>query len=339
VAKASKKFEAAAEDLHLALIPKPSHSLFWNSTLFSDVYLQNDVPVVYDSLWNADDAAFQTFLEQFRNYCETFVGENPSTWSERTTIDRAIKPILRMLGWNSSEKTSLDPWLEDESFTFEETEGNRTYKPDFIVVDHHKQLKHIQQKKGYEKLEEARRQSNTPGGVILTVEAKYWDRIEEYRQNKKEDSKRADKRDTTESSRGLDFDDQCLKYMQMLNNEYGVLTDGKTWRLYNLSSTTQSHKPYFQFNLGHLIKHVNNSDFLKNDPDYALFVEQVKYFYFIFRKAALYSADGKELFVDELLNYSKKYVSQVEEDLKNRFVNAMSIACNGFMRAAMCWPV
>ncbi len=339
MAKASKKTSAQTEvkSPQLELVPiKQSHSLFWNSTLFSDVYLQNDVPVVYDSIWNRDDSDFEQFLEQFRNHCEEFKTENPNAWSERTTIDRAIKPVLRMLGWKSSEKSSVDPWLEDESFTIEEASGVKTYKPDFIVVDNHKELKYIQEKSGQAKLEEARRQSNAVGGVILTIEAKYWDRIEDHRQNRGEDKSRSDKTDKSESSRGLEFDEQCLKYMEMLQNPYGILTDGKTWRLYSYSASSPSNRPYFQFNLGYMIRHVNNSDFLSTDsnPDYFEFREQMKYFYFIFRKESLSSSTGKKLFVDDLLDYSKKYVAQVEEDLKTRFVNAMSIACNGFHRAA-----
>jgi type I restriction-modification system DNA methylase subunit len=334
VSNSAKKNSQESNTQQLSLVPRPSHSLFWNSTLFNDVYLQNDVPFVHKSVWDGDENEFESFLNNFRNFCETFVGDDPDGWSERTTINRVVKPILKMLGWTSSDGSSVEPWLEDEPFSFPESDGVKNYKPDFIVVDNHKQLKHIQAKSGASKLEEARRDPSSPGGVILTIEAKYWDRIEECRQNRGENSKRADKRDKSESSRGLDFDDQCLKYMEMLNNEYGILTDGKTWRLYNLSVSSPSYKPYFQFNLGHLIRHVNNSDFLKKGPDYELFYEQIKYFFFIFRKKSLYTSNGEELFVDELLNYSKKYVTQVEQDLKHRFLNAMSIACNGFARAA-----
>lgn len=260
MAKGAKRNGLGPEDQHLALMAKASHSLFWNSTIFSDVYLQNDVPIIYDSLWNREDGEFQTFLDQFRNFCETFKGENPTTWSERTTIDRAVKPVLRMLGWVSSDKSAIDPWLEDESFSYQEADGAKTYKPDLILVDQYKELKHIQSKKGQEKIDKARRHPNTPGGVIFTVEAKYWDRIEEYRQNKREDNIRADKKQLSDSSKGLDFDDQCLKYMEMLNNGWGVLTDGKTWRLYNLSSANSGHKQYFQFNLGYLLSQVFNID-------------------------------------------------------------------------------
>lgn len=312
----------------LELIPKQTRNLFWHSTLFNEVYLENDVPLFHKDVWVEDEVAFETFLNQFRNFVESLDGEKPNAWSERTTINRFIKPVLEMLGYISKSNSKVEPYLEDEPFSFHEVDGLKTYKPDFIIVDDHKELKYIQEKKGQEKLEEAR------SSVFLTIEAKYWDRIEEYRQNKKEDAKRADKRDNGESTRSMDFDEQCLKYMQMLNKQYGILTDGKTWRLYNLSVSTPNYRPYFQFNLGNMVKHVQNSDFLKSKADYELFTKEIKYFYFLFRKEALFNRDGKELFVDELLSYSKKYVSRVEEDLKSRFVKAMKVACNGYSRAS-----
>lgn len=271
---------------------------------------------------------FDIFLEQFRNFVGTLDGESPNSWSERTTINRVIKPVLASLGYESSSNNSVEPWLEDEPFTVQEADGLKTYKPDFIVVNDHKYLKYIQDEKGYKKLEEAR------SSVILSIEAKYWGRIDEYySQHVKEDTKRADKKSNSESSKAMDFDEQCLKYMEILNRPYGMLTDGKIWRLYSLSFSSPSHRPYFQFNLGHMIKHIQNSDFLVSDSDREVFEQGIKYFYFIFRKKSLYNDQGEELFADELLNYSKKYVARVEEDLKDRFVNAMTIACNGFQRA------
>lgn len=325
----ARKIAEVTTEEQMELIPKNQRNLFWHSTLFNEVYLENDVPVFHKDVWVEDEVEFETFLNQFRNFAETLDGEKPQLWSERTTINRFIKPILEMLGYTSASNPKIEPWVEDEPFSFQEPDGLKTYKPDFIVVNDHKELKYIEEKKGQKKLEEAKASQ-----FLLPIEAKYWDRIEEYRQNKKEDSKRADKKDTTDSTKAMDFDDQCLKYMEMLNKPYGILTDGKTWRLYNLSVSTPNYKPYFQFNLGNMLKHVQNSDFLKSTSDYKLFVDEIKYFYFIFRKKSIYNEDGSEPFVDELLNYSKKYVSRVEEDLKDRFVNAMSIACNGFQRAS-----
>jgi type I restriction-modification system DNA methylase subunit len=322
----AKKISVVPEQTAVESAPSVNVNLFWQSTLFNEVYLQKDVPIFHKDVWVEDEVAFETFLNQFRNFCGGLEGEKPNSWSERTTINRFIKPMLEMLGYTSADNSNIDPFLEDEAFSYAEPDGTKTYKPDFIIVNNQKELKYIQEKKTQAKLEEAR------SSVILPIEAKYWDRIEEYRQNRREDAKRADKKDTNTSEKGMDFDEQCLKYMEMLNRPYGILTDGKTWRLYNLSVSTPNYKPFFQFNLGRMIKHVSNSDFLKSKSDYALFENEIKYFYFIFRKKALFSETGEELFVDSLLTYSKKYVSRVEEDLKERFVDTMSIACNGYRR-------
>lgn len=307
---------------------KNQHNPFWYSNLFNPVYIQNDVPLFHGEVPNYELVEFSAFLEQFQTFVETLEGENLNSCSERTTINKTIKPVLEILGYRSASNANVEPWLEDESFTMHESDGLKTYKPDFIVVNDHKNLKYIQEEKGQKKLEEAR------SSVILPIEAKYWGRIDEYyNQYIKEDSARADKKNNSESSKAMDFDEQCLKYMEVLNRPYGILTDGKIWRLYSLSFSSPSHRPYFQFNLGHMIKHIQNSDFLTSNSDRETFEQAIKYFYFIFRKKSLFSEQGEELFVDELLNYSKKYVARVEEDLKNRFVNAMKIACNGFQRA------
>lgn len=327
MAKHALKNYSDAESVQLELIQRNQNNLFWHSTLFNEVYLQSDVPVFHSDVWIDDEVEYEQFLNKFQNFVETLEGENLDSWTERTTINRLIKPLLEMLGYISSSNNRVEPWLEDEAFSVQESDGLKTYKPDFIIVNDHKELKYIQNEKGDKKLSEAR------ASVILPIEAKYWGRIDESRQNLKEDSKRADKKGNADNSRAMDFDEQCLKYMDILNKQYGILTDGRSWRLYSLAFSSPSYRPYFQFNLGHMIKHIQNSDFLSDSSDYEIFKEEIKYFYFIFRKKSLYSENGSELFVDELLNYSKKYVAKVEEDLKNRFVNAMTIACNGFQRA------
>jgi hypothetical protein len=69
---------------------------FWQSTLFSDVYLRNDVPDKYRDIWEHEEAGpFYVFCEQFRNLCEEIRGESFESWSERTTINRFIKPIRK----------------------------------------------------------------------------------------------------------------------------------------------------------------------------------------------------------------------------------------------------
>lgn len=326
--RAQNNNQTEARSTQLELIPTYSHNPFWQSSLFSEVYLQNDVPTKYQDLWEKDEAGeFQEFCTQFVNLCTELKDSDMDSWSERNTINRLIKPVLRLLGYHNNCSVNQESWAEDEPFTIREQGEAKTYKPDLIIVNNPKELKYIERKKGEEKLEEAR---NT---VLIPIEAKYWARIDDIKQNQSEDTKRADKKDQADPTRSLDFDEQCLKYMEVLQKDYGILTDGKTWRLYNRELSSDSYRRNFQFNLGHLIKHVNAG--LDRDPrDYDVFKEQAKYFFYLFSKSALYSETNERRFLDDLLEYSKTYVSKVEEDLKVRFVKAMAHACNGFLRAA-----
>jgi hypothetical protein len=304
-----------------------SHNPFWQSTLFNEVYLLNDVPTKYKEMWDSDELGpFAQFSKKFQDLCVKLQGYDLDSWSERNTINRFIKPILKMLGYVDKCSGDQEPWAEDEPFTVKEDGQPKTYKPDFIIVNDPKELKYIERKKGQEKIDEAR------ASVVIPIEAKYWDRIDDLRKNSSEDPKRADKKDQSDATRALDFDEQCLKYMEILNKDYGILTDGKTWRLYHRELSADSYHRCFTFNLGHLVKHVN-AGLDKDNDDYKQFWENAKYFFHIFSKTSVYSETGDRLFLDELIEYSKKYVTQVEEDLKDRFVKAMAYACNGYQRA------
>jgi hypothetical protein len=297
---------------------------FWQSTLFSDVYLRNEVPNKYRDVWENDSSGtFHVFCERFRDLCDELEGESFENWSERTTINRFIKPVLKLLGWSTTQQ---DPWIEDESFSVKESGESKTYKPDFLIVHDPKQLKYIEKKTGDSKLEEARLSS------IISIEAKYWGRIDESRYSRREDKIRADKRGQSDATNNMDFDEQCLKYVELLHHDYGILTDGRTWRLFHKDLSSGSFKRCYQFNLGYLIKHVQ-AGLDKKSVDYLTFVDNAKYFYHFFSKSALFNPDGGRRFVDDLISDSRKYSNQVEEDLKVRFVSAMSIACNGFRRS------
>lgn len=325
--KKSSKLETP-EKPQLDLIPTSNYNPYWHSSLFNEVYLLNDVPEKYRDLWEAAEAGpFYEFCNQFRNLCEELQGDDLDSWSERNTINRIIKPILRMLGYFDKCSAHQEPWAEDEPFTVKESGESKTYKPDLIIVNDPKELKYIERKKGDEKVAEA------SSSVIIPIEAKYWGRIESSKPNSSDDSKRADKKDVSDAARSLDFDEQCLKYMEVLNKSYGILTDGKTWRLYNRDLSSDNYRRHFQFNIGNLIKHVN-AGLDRDSKDYETFLENAKYFFHIFSKQSVFSEKGDRPFVDDLLEYSKKYVAQVEDDIKSRFVSAMALACNGFQRAA-----
>ena len=261
---------------------------FKQSSLFHEVYLNVEVPHKFKQIWDiGEDGEFGDFCNSFRNLCAEYDFKDYESWSEIDTIQHWIIPILEMLGYCDKKEGKSQPFSLDTSFTYEK----KSLRPDFIVVDRPSDLKHIKDPKHSpeQKLEEARYY------VKVAVEAKYWDRLEEYKQNKVENKKRADNKKPS-AAETKDPVEQILEYMKMLNNDWGILTDGKVWRLYHRELSNDSQKRTFQFNLGYLAKFAKES-LSSNTEEQKLFLENAKYFYFLFNKDALF---GTDLFLVEI---------------------------------------
>lgn len=322
IKKLSKSNSTAPIQLSLVM---NGHNPFWKSDLFDKTYLENDVPVVFKEMWELDEAGpFYEFLNGFMDICEILKNENLGKWNEQNTTRKIIEPVLRLLGYYDKAGPNGLPFLENESFTIIEHGEPTVYRPDLIFVDDPKESKHINKhinKNPSDKLSQAQR------FVILPVEAKRWEELSPF-SVKATDSKKGREKNVKSEDK-MEPDDQILKYMEFLEKDYGILTDGKIWRLYNREISTQNKERFFEFNLGQLMFHVQGG-VDKHESAYSIFVANAKYFYHIFSKKSIYGNKGKDKFVDKLLEFSKKYVTKVEEDLKERFVKAMSIACNGF---------
>ncbi len=302
----------------------------WRSSLFDETFLLNDVPRIYSEKWELEEArAFQNFCQGLIDLFKELEGYDFDAWTERSTINLLITKVIKLLGYADKCSINQNPWVEDESVSVKENKITKSYKPDLLIVNDPLQIKYIQRKSGKDKLQEAR------NSVVIPIEAKYWGRIDKKKISQKEENTRADKKDKPDATRALDFDEQCLKYMEILEKEWGVLTDGRIWKLYNRELSCGDELRYYQFNLGHL-RDMIHAGLDKNAATYNLFIENAKYFYHFFSKEAVYSSTGKETFLNGLLKNSKKYVSKVvEEDLKLRFVNAMGFACNGFQQSLL----
>jgi hypothetical protein len=305
-----------------------SRHLFIQSKLFDEMYIFNDLPNDKDKkhIWSGESTIpFQAFCTKFRNFCETLNDDlsDLNHWSERDTINDLIKKVLECLGYGENMKKA--PWAEDMSFSPREYGAIKTWKPDFVVVKDPSDLDQIRkQQNSQDKINVAK------GYAQFCIEAKYWGRIgESERGDSKENTSRSDNaKPKDESSKSLDFREQCLKYTTILGRQYGVLTDGKLWRIYH-AQLSESCNLYYEFNLCSLIQLVKKG-LDKNDKAHELFLEMAKYFYFFFSPEALCPEEEHGSLLDELIDRSKKYASDFREDLKLRFVNAMKIACNGF---------
>ena len=302
---------------------------FWSSSLFNEVYIQNDIQNHFSEIWEEDEIGpFYDFYNGLLNLVSDISDEDCSAWSETETINNFIKPVMAILGWQPDPNKT--PIIEEVSFTIEEHGEKRTYRPDLLYVEDQNHKKYISGEKNQKnRLIEARH------SVIMLVEAKYWDRLEEYRQGKLEMQTKINKK-FNDNSKSLSPEDQIIKYMKVLKLDkqpYGILTDGKTWRLFHRE---ESNHKCFEFDLGNLIQYIDGYTLDSSKVD--IFVRAAKYFYFFFSKQTLCpvnkEGDHEEPILNEILEYSKKYVNKAEEDLKDSFIKAMTYACNGYKRVA-----
>ncbi len=296
---------------------------FWKSSLFNEIYLKNDLKNKYKEIWNYDEAGpFYDFINSFRNLCNTLDDENFHSWSETETINNWIKPVMKSLGWEPKPNVTM----EEVSFTVQENGRNKTYRTDILYVADSKVKKIIKDERDQEK-----RRLQGRKHVEIPVEAKYWDRLEQYRQGKKENSKKLQGRKRKDDDNSLSPEEQTLKYMEILEKDYGILTDGKTWKLLHLRASNDSMQRCFEFDLGDLMEF-----YLGSTPDnikHPIFEEAAKFFYFFFSKPNIINSNDSKSIVDEVLDFSEQYIDMAEENLKGRFLQAMNIACNGFQRS------
>lgn len=293
---------------------------FWKSSLFNEVYLKNDLKNKYKDIWDFDEAGpFYEFLNSFKNLCVDLEDDDFHTWSETETINNWIKPIMKYLGWEPRNNVTM----EEVSFTIPENGKKKTYRADILYVADPKVKKIIKDEKDQEK-----RRLQGKKHIEMPVEAKYWDRLEQYRQGKKETSKKLAGRKKKDDDNSLSPEEQTLKYMEILEKDYGILTDGKTWKLLHLRASNDSMQRCFEFDLGDLMEF-----YLGNTPDsikHPILEEAAKFFYFFFSKPNIIDVANDEPILDEVLEFSEQYIDMAEENLKGRFLQAMNIACNGF---------
>lgn len=319
-----------------------THKPYWTSTLFSEVFLKNDLPRKYSKIWDRDDG-FEDFQQRFHNFVLNLETEDFENWTESDTIHKWIIKVMKMLGWHDEcENDDVMPLLTEQSFTVPELDQNmrqvrKTYRTDLVYVDKPEYSKYItrENKNSEQKLREAK---NPKTGVKVIVEAKFWDRLElsttpkelQVKLHTKNGKKRDDKPDR--SVRHLDANDQILKYMDILEREFGILTDGKVWRLFHIRLSKGDSTRYFEFDLGKLAQLL--MDGVDSKVKREEYLDQARYFYCIFRKKSLVQKKGNLPLVQQLISDSEKYSSRLVDDLKVQFMESMSLMCNAYKTSA-----
>ena len=314
---------------------------YWESTLFSNVYLRNDLKRDFAELWakDFDDAIFDEngdtvksgfyhFYNEFRNIAKSLRGLSEKRLSETDTITKIITPLLDALGWYDKCANNVEePFAAETSFTVKAVPKNKTFRTDMILVDEPQEAGFIGDPSDADKRKKEARQY-----CIAPLEAKYWNRIvDREKSGLTEDKKRADK-GPDDTGGGTSYNEQILNYMSILHKKWGILTDGNIWRLLNNEVSSESPQRCFEFRMESLLDQELKIDATKSDEEE--FLENAKYFYLFFGKASFIKDESGKIFLEEVLKESRKYIDCIEEDLKDRFISAMNITCEGLLKAA-----
>ena len=232
---------------------------YWESTLFSKVYLNNDLKRDFDEKWGKDyeDAIFDEngdtiksgfyhFYNEFRNIAPALRTLTNKNLTETDTITKIIAPILDALGWYDNCQNNVEePYAAETSFTLKERgkDKGRVYRTDMLLADYPQQANYISDPNTSDKRKKEARKY-----CIAPLEAKYWNRITDKKGNKKFDPKREDKKKDDSGSR-FSFNEQVLNYMDILHKKWGIVSDGNTWRLVHSEISEEDSERCFEFKL------------------------------------------------------------------------------------------
>jgi hypothetical protein len=193
-----------------------------------------------------------------------------------------VQPVLDLLGYADSYIVQAPTKV-----------GQHTNRADYALFPDVKT-----KNKAYQKLDQ-----NDYALCIGIADAKYWER--------ELDLAKTSDRDTF-TNQNPSF--QIAGYLTGTKQNWGILTNGRLWRLYS----SKSHLPlgnYYQVDLVQL---------LEEAP-----VEIFKYFYVLFCKQALLQVEGKSL-LDRILEGSEEYAVELEADIKERAYDVVELLCRGF---------
>ncbi len=259
-----------------------------NYGLFSDHYLATRLPDQRE--WDTDYSPLRTRLSAL--FSEK-AGALP-TLSEAQTEQQFIRPVLKRIGWKY-----------ETQITFRAM--GRDYRPDYALFlsDELQRAARSTVSSREEPCDKA-----YMGKVAALAEAKYWDRPLEERRAVDARDRRPD--------RGRSPHFQIIDYLRDSGVRWGILTNGRTWRLY-LTGTETSEILYYEADLGGILESGDSDEF--------------KRFCLFFRAEAFAPDETGRCFLDRLRQESQQYATQVEDSLKERvFDSVVPAIAEGFLQ-------
>jgi type I restriction-modification system DNA methylase subunit len=259
---------------------------YHNRGLFSQHYLANRLPLT--ALWQIDDTMLKQVFEDLKSCYENFAGANRlNEINEAQTEDEFIRPVLDILGYSYRVQTALK-------------RQGRVNFPDYtLFVDD-------EQKKKANLL--ADKQEQFYKHALAICEAKYWERpLDKKIPNSARD---------TQTNANPSF--QIIDYLVRSNVDFGILTNGRLWRLYYQKADSRSSSFY----------EVDLVELLESDD-----LEQFKYFLFFFHRQAFIKDQTQRNFLEYVISESTSYAIEVGEKLKEYIFEEIFVdLANGFAK-------
>jgi hypothetical protein len=255
-----------------------------NQGLFSDHYLDATLPARSDWRDLADEAG--PAMEEVSGLLDSFT---PSE-NEAQLEEELVRPILRLLGHSFEVQPALAT-----------PEGAK--RPDYVL---YRDTSSVAANKGKTLTDELLK-----GRAFAVADAKYWERPLDV----------SLKGGTRNAFSNKNPSYQISFYVQHSGTEWGVLTNGRLWRLYH-KDTAHKLDRFYEVDLVDLVRSTNVENFL--------------YFYAFFRQAAF---DDHPLGVGALLAGSTDYARSVGDSLKVQVYEALRHVAQGFLDHPRCTPV
>jgi len=261
--------------LHLPNFVKP----YRNQGLFADHFLKDRLPE-HTEWQQAEglDRAFDAILKLYNERTPKFTARTNEPQTERDLI----RPILNIL-WR--EQSAGDCYQVQVSIP--SPEGRR--QPDYAFFQTAKEQHDAEARKG-------------------TLE--YWRDAPALGDAKKWSA-------SLDKQRGIDDNPsaQICNYLYRSHVRWGILTNGRVWRLYEREKSST----------GGIFYEVNLEDLLSSHD-----VEQFKYFYLFFRREAFLPDKTGSTFVEKVFQGSVDYATEVGDRLKESVYDALCMLMNGF---------
>lgn len=257
-------------------------SPYKNQNLFSRHYLNKVIERT--EIWDIDEEELEDAFEEL----EEIYNEQKQLLPHRTEDEEEVRnefitPILRRV---------LDFKKEQEKKS-----GNSQRIPDYALYDTIEKKKKAVETQEYYK------------HAIGLVEAKAW---------KKDLEKKTSTGDmSTEDSNPTK---QIVDYLIENDPQWGVLTNGKKWRLVHREASNRLDTYY----------EVDIENLLTSERPREERLEEFKYFYIFFRKQAFQGDEGDKV-LDEILEESLQYAEEIGEDLEENIYQALEWLAKGYL--------